>query len=448
MANWERRSVLQGMMRGAAVTVGLPLLDLFLDGNGEALAAGSPIPSRYGTWFWGCGINHARFFPDKLGADYDLKTELQPIAPYKNKVTVFSGFNALLGGKPNLPHWSGVMATLTGTAPSRGGMDGGSTDAPTIDTLVADAIGTGTRFKSLELACTGNSAVSYSMREGATVNPSEVDPVSLYRRLFGPEFRDPNAAAFTPDTGVMLRRSVLSSIKDERDALSRRIGAGDRSRLDQYFTSVRELEQQLGHLLQKPPPAEACAVMKEPGKVEPGPTWEAATCTHDLLVSLLVMALACNQTRVFNIALSRAASNLRRTGEAVAFHELTHEEPIDEKLGYQPKSTFFMERSMEAFASLLKAMDGIKEGNGTLLDHSLILATSESNYAKLHTLDSVPVLVAGTAGGRWRSGMHIDGKGDATSRVGLTIQQALGMPVAKWGTGAMETARPISEVLV
>src|SRR4029077_12092416 len=145
--------------------------------------------------------------------------------------------------------------------------------------------------------------------------------------------------------------------------------------------------------------------------------------------------------------LSTAASNLRRPGSAISFHELTHEEPVDEKLGYQPNSTYFMERSMEAFASMLKKLDSVKEGDGTLLDHSLVLASSESNYAKLHSIDSLPILVAGTAGGKWRSGLHIAGKGDPSSRVGLTIQQVLGMPVSSWGDGAMQTSKTISEVV-
>jgi hypothetical protein len=434
-------------MHGSAVIVGLPFLDLFLDGNGEALAAGAPIPTRFGTWFWGCGVNNARWTPDKLGRDYDLKAELTPIGPHKDKVTVLSGFNCILDGKPNLPHWSGVMATFTGAAPLKGGMGTGSTDLPTIDTLVADAIGTNSRFRSLELACTGNSGVSYSMRAGSTVNPTEVDPVSLYKRIFGPEFKDPNAAEFTPDPAIMLRTSVLSSIKDDRDALLKAVGAADRARVDEYFTSLRQTEQQLAQMLEKPAPAEACVVPKEPGKVELGPTWEMAVKTHDLLTDLLVMALACNQTRVFHVALSTAASNLRRSDSATSFHELTHEEPVDDALGYQPKSTFFMERSMETFATVLKKMDGVKEGAGTLLDHSLVLATSESNYAKIHSLDSLPIMVAGSAGGRWKTGQHITGKGDPSSRVGLTIQQALGMSVDSWGAAAMKTSRPIDEVL-
>ena len=77
---------------------------------------------------------------------------------------------------------------------------------------------------------------------------------------------------------------------------------------------------------------------------------------------------------------------------------------------------------------------------------SLVLATSESNYAKLHSIDSLPIMVAGTAGGKWRSGLHINGKGEPSSRIGLTIQQALGMPVGSWGVGAMATSKPITEV--
>jgi hypothetical protein len=434
-------------MRGSTVAVALPLLDIFLDGNGAALASGAPIPTRFGTWFWGCGVNTARWFPERVGKGYDLKEELRPIAPYKDKVTVFSNFNCILDGKPNLVHWSGVIATLAASTPTKGGVSGGATDLPTIDCLVSDHIGKTTRFRSLEVACTGQPSVSYSMRAGSTVNPSEVDPISLYRRLFGPEFKDPNKAEFTPDPSIMLRQSVLSSVKEDREDLMRSLGSADRQRVDQYFTSLRQVEQQLGHMLDKPAPAEACVVGKEPAKTELGPTWDMAAKNHDLLGQLVVMALACNQTRVFNVALSNAGSNLRKAGDPVSFHELTHEEPVDEKLGYQPKSTFFIERSMETFASMLKMLDSVKEGAGTLLDNTLVLATSESNFAKTHSVDNLPIMVAGLGGGKWKSGQHIDGKGDPSSRVGLTIQQVLGMPVTSWGDAGMKTSNPVGEVM-
>ena len=449
MADFSRRNILRGAVRGSAVAMALPILDLFLDGNGEAMAAtGKPIPTRFGTWFWGCGVNTARWFPSKVGKDYDIKEELRPIAPYKDKVTIFSNLNCNLAGRPNLVHWSGVMATLSGAAPLVGGQQGGTSLLPTIDCLVADHIGKGTRFSSLEVACTGQSSVSYSMRTGATVNPSEVDPVALYRRLFGPEFKDPNKAEFTPDPAIMLRESVLSAVKEDRDDLMRTLGASDRQRVDQYFTSVRQVEQQMSMMLEKPAPAEACVIAKEPGKHELGPTWDMAMNSHDLLGQLLVMALACNQTRVFNVALSNAGSNLRKAGDPVSHHELTHEEPVDEALGYQPKATYFVERSMETLGSMLKMLDGVKEGAGTLLDNTLVLATSESNFAKIHSVDNLPILVAGRAGGKWKAGQHIDGKGDPSSRVGLTIQQVMGMPVETWGEGGMQTSKAFGEVMV
>ena len=447
MVEWTKRRFLQGMLGGGAVTIGLPLLNFTLDANGETLDSGAAIPTRFATWLWGCGINQARWVPDKTGRNFDFKAELKPLEPFREKVTVFSGFNCILNGQPNLPHWSGVMATLTGAAPTRGGMGSGSTDHPTIDTLIASAIGANNRFRSLEVACTGQPSVSYSMPAGSTVNPSEVDPVGLYRRIFGSGFADPNSATFTPDPKIMLRKSVLTAVKDERTELLRRVGAADRERLDQYFTSLRQMEQQLERQLEPPPPAEACVVPREPGELKLGPTWETAVKAHDMLTDLVVMALACNQTRVANIALSTLASNLRRRDEVISLHNLTHEEPIDAGLGFQPKSTFFLERSMDLLAGFLKKLDNVREGNGTLLDHSLVLATSESNYARLHTIDSLPMIVAGGAGGRWRSGQHIAGKGDPVSRVGLTLQQALGMSVDSWGAGALRTSNPITEVI-
>jgi hypothetical protein len=445
MAQWSKRSLLKGIIGGGVVTVGLPFLDCFLDGNGVALASGAPMPSRFATWLWGCGVNNARWTPDRVGSDFDFKDELRPVEAFKEKITVFSGFNCVLNGRPNLPHTSGIMGTLTGSAPRAGG---GATALPTIDTLVSGAIGGSSRFRSIEVACTGQPNVSYSMAAGSTINPSEVDPVALYTRIFGPEFADPNAATFRPDPTVMTRQSVLSAVAEQRNELMQSVGAADRARLDQYFTSVRQMEQQLGHMLEPPPPAAACVVPRAPSPIALGPTWEAAERAHDKLTDLLVMAMACNQTRVVNVVLSNLGSNLRRADEAVSLHELTHEEPVDATLGYQPKATFFLEKSMETLATFFAKLDAVREGDRTLLDNSLVLATTESNFAKLHSIDSLPMIVGGSAGGKWRSGQHITGRGDPTSRVGLTMQQVLGVSVDAWGEDAMRTSNPISDVIV
>lgn len=113
----NRRTALRGMVNGMAVAVGLPLLDAFLDGNGAAMAAtGAPMPVRFGTWFWGLGVNPPRWYPSKIGADYDLKEELAAIAPLKHKVNILGDFSLPLDGRPNLPHISGGIGIRTGMA--------------------------------------------------------------------------------------------------------------------------------------------------------------------------------------------------------------------------------------------------------------------------------------------------------------------------------------------
>jgi hypothetical protein len=103
---------------------------------------------------------------------------------------------------------------------------------------------------------------------------------------------------------------------------------------------------------------------------------------------------------------------------------------------------------MELLAMMLKEFDAIPEGDGTLLDHSLIFAYSDQSYAKIHAVDGIPIFVAGGASGRMNTGFHIAGAGNPVSRVGLTVQKAMGMPVDGWGTGSMETKSAFTELLV
>ena len=116
---YSRRSMLRGMLGGAAINVGLPLLDCFLNDHGTALAANAgPLPVRFGTWFWGCGVNPERWIPSSAGAGYELSQELAPLAAVKEHVSVLSGYKVILDGRPNYPHYSGVFGTLTGSARS------------------------------------------------------------------------------------------------------------------------------------------------------------------------------------------------------------------------------------------------------------------------------------------------------------------------------------------
>ena len=168
---------------------------------------------------------------------------------------------------------------------------------------------------------------------------------------------------------------------------------------------------------------------------------------HLLFAKLTAHALACGQTRIFNVVFTNASSGLRRAGETATHHILTHEESIDPVLGYQKRATAFLEDIIVAFTGFLKELDSVREGDKTLLDRTLVYATSEGGYAKLHSLENIPVFTAGSGNGRIKTGIHVPMRGDPAARVGLTVQQAFGLPVAKWGTDSNTTSRPITNIL-
>lgn len=437
-----RRTLLRGMLGGATVALGLPLLEIFLNDHGTALADGGALPVRFGTWFWGCGMNPDRWQPAKEGPDYDLPIELAALDGLTEHVSILSGFGVTLDGRANIPHWTGVMATLSGAVPAREG----DVDAPTLDTIVAKQLGSATRFRSLEMSCTGVPGQSYSRESTSIVNASAVSPLELYTRIFGPGFADPNDASFEPDPRTLLRRSALSAVLADVKRLESRLGSHDQQRLDQYLTSLRQLEQQIEVSL-TPPDLDACEKPAPPDGEDVGSDLERTVATHDLLGQLLVAALLCDQTRVFNMLFSWGTSELRKQGTDTAHHQLTHDEMVDTTLGYQPRATEFALASMQAWASFVRRLATTPEGAGTLLDSCLVLGHSESSFAKSHSVAGLPVMLAGRAGGGVRSGLHVAGNGEPVTRVGLTIQQALGLTVESWGTRGMATARPVSEVL-
>lgn len=437
-----RRTVLRGLGGGLAAAVGLPLLDIFLDDNGTALADGSPLPVRFGTWFWGCGVNPDRWVPPNEGASYTLPIELEALVDVRQHVSVLSGFSTVLDGRPNLPHWTGVMALRTGSVPDAEP----EVPAPTLDVLIAKQIGGTTRFRSIEMAATGVPNQSYSRASQSIINSSSVSPLELYTRIFGPDFTDPSPGNHMPNPRTVLRRSALSVVKEDAARLEQQLGSHDRQRLDQYFTSLRQLEQQIDLSL-RPPDLAGCRRPAAPSGENIGTDLPQAISTHRLMTDLLVFALLCDQTRVFNLLFSWGTSELRHPGADISHHQLTHDESVDTTLGYQPQSTTFVLASMDAWAEFVTRLATTPEGSGMLLDNCLVLAHSESSFAKSHDVAGLPIMLAGSAGGRVQSGLHIKGNGEPVTRVGLTVQQIMGVPVSEWGTESMQTSRPVNEIL-
>lgn len=440
----NRRSVLRGMFQGSAVAVGLPMLNCFLNDSGTAFADGRPLPTRFGTWSWGCGVTPGLWTPDIIGEGFDLKMESAPLEPVKQHINMLTGFDALLDGKPNHVHVSGAFSVRSGIAPTKFGI----MEGPTFETVIADQIGKNSRFKSLDITATGNPRDTMSFRAAKVRNTPEVSPRALYQRVFGEDFRDPNAAEFTPDPEVMQRKSVLSIVKDQRESLVKNLGYEDRQRVDQYFTSVREVEHQLALQLEPPAPAEACQIPNLPPELAGGYELGQVHRNHEVMGRLIALALACNQTNVFNVVFSNSASNLHREGEAASHHLFTHEEITDKEAGYQIETSKFVVENMKGFANFVKILADVPEGDGTLLDNTLVFAHSDTSWAKIHAVQGIPMMTAGRAGGKVKTGLHITSNGEAITRMGLTMQQVMGVPVESWGAGSMQTNKPITQLLV
>lgn len=438
-----RRDALRGMLGGAAVTVGLPVLECFLNDSGTAYAAtGQALPPVFGTWFWGLGLTPGHWEPKTVGKDYALPVHLAALEPIKSKINLYSGMQVFLDGKVNQNHYSGAQCQMTGMVSKNG-----SEYTTSLDTIVGNHISRRARFRSIEVSCDGDRRSTWSARGENGMNPAEISPLALYQRIFGPDFKDPNSADFTPDPAVMVRRSVLSGVTAQRQALLAQVSASDRRRLDEYFSSVRDLEQKLSVELERPSPLPSCSVPPEAEAENIGSLVEQTRATHRQFARLIAHALSCGQTQVFNVAMGSSFSPLRKPGEANAYHQLSHEERVNPELGYQPTCRWLAERHMDFFVEMIQALDAVREGDATLLDRSVVFAYTDHGEARLHSMKRYPVFTAGSGGGRMKTGYHLAAEGDAATRVGLTIQQAMGMSVGSWGTETNRATKPFGEVL-
>ena len=445
MNDFSRRRLLRGMLDGGAVTVALPLLDCFLNGNGTALADGKPLPVRFGLWSWGLGMNRSVFVPKKFGKDFDFPEEIQSLAPFKDHINLLSNFTVYRDAAPLVGHVTGWIISRTGAPPN-----GSGPALETYDIKIANQISRAQRFKSLTATASASARTSYSYEDANTANPAEYSPLDFYARLFGPDFSDPNAKDFRPSPRVMARKSTLSAVMEEASWINKRVGSADKARLDQYFSGLRHLEKQFDQQLTKPEPIAACHPDAAPREsdIKMGNESPFVVQRNVMMSKLLAMAVACDQTRVINMAYCDMSSNTSKPGYEKPHHTCSHEEAIDEKLGYQPNCSWFIRRSIEGLANFIQEFANIKEGGGTLLDNMLIVADTDHGNARLHTLDDMPAFTIGRAGGKVKTGLHLDMKGTPLARLALTSLRTMGVEAEKFGGGTNLTSDAISDILV
>ncbi|MBX2803373.1 MAG: DUF1552 domain-containing protein [Myxococcales bacterium] len=432
----DRRTLLRGMLGGAGVAMGLPVLEAMLNDHGTALASGPALPDRFGVWFWGNGVKPDRWIPETTGFDYTLSEELAPLAPVKPWLSVITGTQVRTATHP---HHSGMTGILTGHQYHQLGVVR-DTIATTfarqsIDQLVADMWQGQAPFRSIEVGITrwrgsdeGSTFQHVSHNGPNDPNPSEYSARTLWTRLFG---GSENAEV------DFARRSVLDAVRGDIGDLSRRLGAKDRQRLDRHLTSVRELEVRLeGGLGQ-------CEAGK-PAEDVVDDTQEPIEEKNQLMSELLALALACDLTRVFTVQFSAAGAQLVvwQVGATDSLHYTSHTESSPQPLVHA--ATVFTMAQLNTFLTQLR---DTPEGDGNLLDRCSILCTSDLCDGLLHSNTEYPVLIAGGGNGRLRPGQHVRLPGANASDAVLTAVEGAGSGLTTFGEGAGYADTPISDLL-
>jgi hypothetical protein len=437
----SRRHLLRGVMGGTVIAIGLPSLEAMFNSHGTAYAGGAQIPKRLGIFFWGNGVKVDRWVPAATGAAWTPSPALEPLASLKDYVSVVSGMNIKTGNERG--HHAGCVGILSGAPmvsqpPGNAGY-ASTFSKPSIDQVAAAAIGQGTRFRSLEVGVsrrvvTGEgTTLRYLSHNGPdNFNAPEYDPVKVFDRLFGTGFVPPTTTPPPVDPTLALRKSVLDAVSADVADLKTRIGATDRTRLDQHLTSIRSIENRLTTMPPPPPMAGSCKLPVKPGVITDTSSKEAIEERTKAMSDLIAMAFACDQTRVFSMMFSGSVGGTVywQVGVTSGHHDLTHNEA-----GNQPQVHDTTVFTMKQFATLLTALKAMPEGAGNLLDNCAILASSDVADGLAHSINNYPIVIAGKAGGALKyPGVHYKSAGENASLVLFSLLKAVGLPLTEFGT--------------
>ena len=416
------------------------MLDLFVNSHGTAHADGTAFPARFGLWFWGNGMHPDRWVPETTGPDWMMSEQLEPLSSVKDLITVVTGLRVHAGNDE--AHESGPAGFLTGAPLSTRGFGQLYTTA-TLDQIIAAEIGGETRFRSLEVGVAPYTKGRSFSGPGSQV-PIETSPYALFERVFGAGFTAPGEDP-KPDPTVGVRLSILDSISEDSKKLMSIVGTTDRTRLEQHFDGIRELELRLARLQDSPPVLEACNRPEAPA--EDYASEDARPPLREInaaMTDVLAMALACDQTRVFSLWYSDGMDATLYPGIDTGHHRLTHDEGDG-----QPKVNTITKYIMSSFADTVERLNQVVEGDGTLLDNSLVLATSDVSHGQRHSIAEYPVLLAGNGCGRIQQGVHYRSETDENvSQLGLTVLQTMGVQRDTFGADAGLATAPLTGVEV
>jgi hypothetical protein len=421
-------------LRGAGVAMALPWLESIPVWGAPTAVSGAAVtyPKRFATLFMACGINPDHWWARGAGADMELSRTLQPLAPLRGKLNVVNGlFNKNATGVGIHPGQTGNIlsgASLQRGAELRGGVS--------MDQVLARHIGQESVQPCMVLGCeqpiTGYHETNFSMAYSSYISwqsatspvPMEVYPSLAFDSLFD-------------NRGAQRNRSILDRVRGEAASLSRQVSAADRARLEEYLSSVREVERRVARARSDQQAAEArgqgrdrpVASMPRPDNGLPEDVREHMR----LMCDIVALGFQTDKTRVATLLLCRDISGLFYPflNVGTAHHPASHDDRSD---AYERISRYYVSQ----LAYLASRLDAMPEGDGTVLDHSCLLFLSNMFSGSRHDNSKLPLLLAGGLGGTLPTGRVLDctGRGNESRKLCslyLSLMDRMGVRLARFG---------------
>ena len=436
----SRRTVL----RGLGTTLALPLLDAMVPTAAAATAgaksASAAIPKRLAFFFVPNGVEPGQWFPKATGSNYELTPTLEPLKNVKNHVTVLSGLKhdrAKANGDGAGDHARSAATFLTGMQARK--TSGANIEVGmSADQFAAQQVGDATRFASLEIGCepgrlAGNCDSGYSCAYSNTISwrspttpvSKEINPKLLFERLFGDGSAREAAAAQAKREKYS--KSILDFVQEDAAALNSKLGVKDQRKMAEYLDAVREIEKRLANnkgddvrdkQIDYPMPAGIPREFHEHVR---------------LMGDLLILAFQTDNTRIATFMMANEGSNrsYNEIGVREGHHSLSHHGRSATKMAEIAKINQY---HMSQFAYVLEKMKATKEGNGTMLDHVMLVYGCAIRDGDRHDHRDLPVLLAGGGSGTIKTGgQHIQVNEEPMCNLFLSLFDRMNIKTDRFG---------------
>jgi Protein of unknown function (DUF1552) len=394
-----RRTILRGM----GATIGLPFLEAMLPAFSARGRAAQPV-HRFQTFYVPNGMAMDYWTPKGEGTGFELSPILEPLAPYRDQMLVLSGIKASW----NYIHAGASGSFLTGTP------KGGKTEIEifadvSMDQLLARHFASDTQVASLEMsmdapanagACTGNLSCVYthtlSWRSATQPLPMEWNPRAVFERLFGDSGSTDKTAR---EARLQQHKSILDSVADKLASLKRELGPGDQSKVNEYSDAIRDVERRIAR-------AEEQRDVELPTIDQPQGAPPVFEDHLALMLDLQLLAFQSDLTRVisFMIGKEQSARPYPQIGVPEAHHPLSHHNDIPELIAQMSKINRY---HTQLFSKYLARLRETPDGDGSLLDHTIILYGAGISNSQRHSGDNLPLMLVGGGSGRLKGGRHL-----------------------------------------